>query len=407
MNNVNAARLERSGSGAKKRHEYQTISEESSLVKAVIMAGGKGTRLRPLTSNQPKPMISIVNKPCMEHIVNLLKRHGFEEIVTTLGFMPEAIEDYFGDGSDWGVEIEHSIEEEPAGTAGSVKLAEDKLTERFIVVSGDALTDADLSKAVEFHEKNGAEATLVLQEVDDPSEFGIVVVDDDGRVERFLEKPDPEEVFSYTANTGIYVLEPGILKDIPADEEYDFADDLFPKLLDEGRSVYGYVTEKPYWEDIGNIDQYLDAQRAVLRGEVKGIEIPGSEVRVDGAFVGKDTKVGEEKLEAPAVIGDHVKVANGARVGPDTVLGPNVIVESGAKVVGSTVAEGSVIGEDAELDGALVGRSCKVGKKARLLDDSALGDNVEVGEGATVEAEVAVFPDKSVEDGTTVSEDMT
>ncbi len=376
-------------------------------MKAVIMAGGKGTRLRPLTSNQPKPMISIVNKPCMEHIVNLLKRHGFEDIVTTLGFMPEVIEDYFGDGSAWDVEMEHSIEEEPAGTAGSIKLAEDKLAERFIVVSGDALTDADLSKAVEFHEKSGAEATLVLQEVDDPSEFGIVVVDDDGKVERFLEKPDPEEVFSYTANTGIYVLEPGVLDDIPADEEYDFADDLFPKLLDEGRPVYGYVTEKPYWEDIGNIDQYLDAQRAVLGGEVKGIEIPGSEGTVDGVFVGKDTKVDEEQLQAPAVIGANVKVAAGARIGPYTVLGPNVRIESGAKVVGSTVAEGSVVGENAELDGALVGRSCKVGADARLMKVSALGDNVEVGEGATVEAEVAVFPEKTVEEGATVTEDMT
>ena len=376
-------------------------------MKAVIMAGGKGTRLRPLTSNQPKPMISIANKPCMEHIVNLLKRHGFEEIVTTLGFMPEVIEDYFGDGSAWDVKMEHSVEEEPAGTAGSVKLAEDKLTERFIVVSGDALTDADLSKAVEFHEKNGAEATLVLQEVDDPSEFGIVVVDDEGKVERFLEKPDPEEVFSYTANTGIYVLEPGILEEIPADEEYDFADDLFPKLLDEGRPVYGYVTEKPYWEDIGNIDQYLDAQRAVLGGEVKGIEIPGSEVTVDGVFVGRDTKVVEEQLKAPAVIGDNAEISAGAQVGPYTVLGPNVSVESGAKVVGSTVAEGATIGENAELDGALVGRSCKVGANAHLMKVSALGDNVEVGEGATVEAGVAVFPDKTVEKEATVTEDMT
>lgn len=374
-------------------------------MKAVIMAGGKGTRLRPLTSNQPKPMISIVNKPCMEHIVNLLKRHGFDEIVTTLGFMPEVIEDYFGDGSDWDVKIEHSIEEEPMGTAGSVKLAEDKLDERFIVVSGDALTDTDLSKAVEFHEKNGAEVTLVLQEVDDPSEFGIVVVDDEGRVERFLEKPDPEEVFSYTANTGIYVLEPGILEEIPADEEYDFADDLFPKLLDEGRPVYGYVTEKPYWEDIGNIDQYLDAQRAVLGGEVKGIEILGEQHDGD-VYLASDTEVAEDALEGPVVVGSGVRIASGARVGPYTVLGPNVTVESGAKVVGSTVAEGSVIGA-AELDGALVGHSCKVGPNARLLEDSALGDNVEVGEGATVEAKVAVFPDKTVEAGTTVNEDMT
>lgn len=391
----------------KKPTRVVETKEDSSKMKAVIMAGGKGTRLRPLTSNQPKPMISIVNKPCMEHIVNLLKHHGFEEIVTTLGFMPEVIEDYFGDGSEWGVKIEHSIEEEPMGTAGSVKLAEDKLTERFVVVSGDALTDANLGKAVEFHEKNGAEATLVLQQVDDPSEFGIVVVDDDGKVERFLEKPDPEEVFSYTANTGIYVLEPGILDDIPAGEEYDFADDLFPKLLDEGRPVYGYVTEKAYWEDIGNIDQYLDAQRAVLGGEVENIEIPGSEVRVDGVFVGRDVRGGEEQLEAPAVIGDEVKISAGAQVGPYTVLAPGVTVESGARVARSTVAEETVIEEDAELDGALVGRSCKVGKGVRLLDDSALGDNVEIGEKATVEAGVSVFPDKTVESGETVSEDLT
>ncbi|MGB3634763.1 MAG: nucleotidyltransferase family protein, partial [Rubrobacteraceae bacterium] len=280
-------------------------------MKAVIMAGGKGTRLRPLTSNQPKPMISIVNKPCMEHIVNLLKRHGIEEIVTTLGFMPEVIEDYFGDGSEWGVKMDHSIEEEPMGTAGSVKLAEDKLTERFVVVSGDALTDADLSKAVEFHRKSGAEATLVLQEVDDPSEFGIVVVDDEGRVERFLEKPDPEEVFSYTANTGIYVLEPGILEEIPADEEYDFADDLFPKLLGEGRPVYGYVTEKPYWEDIGNIHQYLDAQRAVLGGDVNGIEIPG-EPEDNDVYLAGDVEAADGTLEGPVVVGSGVRVASGA-----------------------------------------------------------------------------------------------
>lgn len=369
------------------------------------MAGGKGTRLRPLTSNQPKPMISIVNKPCMEHIVNLLKRHGIEEIVTTLGFMPEEIEAYFGDGSDWDVTMDHSIEEEPMGTAGSVKLAEDKLTGRFIVVSGDALTDADLSKAVEFHEKNGAEATLVLQQVDDPSEFGIVVVGDDGRVERFLEKPDPEEVFSYTANTGIYILEPGILKEIPADEEYDFADDLFPKLLDEGRPVYGYVTEKAYWEDIGNIDQYLDAQRDALGGKVNGIEIPGECVEGD-VYLGSDTEVADGTLEGPVVVGDGVQIASGAKVGPYTVLASGVYVSSGAKVVGSTVAENAVIGTEAELDGALVGRSCKVGSNARLLDDSALGDNVRVGDGATVEAEVAVFPDQVVEEGTTVTEDV-
>lgn len=374
-------------------------------MKAVIMAGGKGTRLRPLTSNQPKPMIPIANKPCMEHIVNLLKRHGFEDIVVTVGFMPEAIQDYFGDGSDWDTSIEYSVEDEPMGTAGSVKLAEEHLSERFIIVSGDALTDANLQKAVAFHEERGSEATLFLQEVDDPSEFGIVVVDDEGRVERFLEKPDPEEVFSYTANTGIYILEPSVLEEIPAGEEYDFADDLFPKLLDAERPVYGYVTEKPYWEDIGNIGQYMDAQKAVLDGEVRGVRPPGEEVR-EGVFLGEGVEVEQDQLEAPVALGDNVRVGSGARVGPHSVIGDGVSISPGASVARSTVAEGTSIEESADLDGALVGRSCDIRAEARLMEGSAIGDNVEVGEGATVEAGVSIFSDKSVDANVTVDEDI-
>lgn len=374
-------------------------------MKAIIMAGGKGTRLRPLTSNQPKPMIPIANKPCMEHIVNLLKSHGFEDVVVTVGFMPEVIQEYFGDGSDFDVSMDYSVEDEPMGTAGSVKLAEDHLTERFIVVSGDALTDADLRKAVSFHEDRGSEATLVLQEVDDPSEFGIVVVDDEGRVERFLEKPDPEEVFSYTANTGIYVLEPRILEDIPAGEEYDFADHLFPKLLDADRPVYGYVTEKPYWEDIGNIGQYMEAQKAVLDGKVRGIRPPGKETR-EGVYLGQDVEVDEGQLEGPVVLGDNVRVEPGARIGPYSVIAAGVSISAGASVIRSTVAEGSVIGEGAELDGALIGRSCEIRAGARLQEGSALGEDVEIGERATVEAGVSVFPDNSVAAESTVSEDI-
>lgn len=370
-------------------------------MRAVIMAGGKGTRLRPLTSEQPKPMIPIVGVPCMEHVVNLLRRQGFTDVVSTIGYMPEAIEGYFGDGSLWGVRMEHSVEEESRGTAGSVKLLEGKLGGRFVVVSGDALTDADLNEAVAFHEERGAEATLVLQGVDDPSEFGIVVTDDDGRVERFLEKPDEGEAFSRTANTGLYVLEPSVLMEIPEGEEYDFAEDLFPKLLEDGRPLYGYVMEGAYWQDIGNIGQYMDAQRAVLEGEVGGVRPPGEEVR-EGVFLGGDVEVAEDALEGPVVLGDGVRVAPGARVGPHSVVAAGVSVGAGARVARSTVAAGSSIGEGAMLDGALVGRSCVVGEGARLLAGSAIGDRVEVGEGATVEAGASVFPDGRVEDGASV-----
>ena len=375
-------------------------------MKTVIMAGGKGTRLRPLTSYQPKPMIPIANRPCMEHIVNLLKRQGFEDLITTLGFMPEVIEDYFGDGSGWGVRMEHSVEEESMGTAGSIKLIEDRLTERFVVVSGDALTDADLQKAVSFHEERGAEATLILQGVDDPSEFGIVVTGDGGRVERFLEKPDPEEAFSYTANTGLYVLEPSVLKDIPEGEEYDFSEDLFPKLLDEGRPMYGYVLEEAYWEDIGNIQQYMDAQQAVLDGAVAGVRPPGEEIR-EGVFIGDGVEVDEGNLEGPVVLGDNVRIAAGAHVGPHSVIAPGASIGDGATVVRSTVADGSSIDQDAHLDGALVGRSCTVGAAVRLMEGSVLGDNVEVGKKASVRAGVSVFPGKQVKGGADLTESLT
>ncbi len=373
-------------------------------MKAVIMAGGQGTRLRPLTSNQPKPMIQVANVPCMEHAVNLLQRTGITSILATLAYMPDAIRGYFGDGSAYGVSMEYSVEEEPLGTAGSVKYVEDRLGSRFIVVSGDALTDVDLGAVISFHEEKDAEVTLVLKKVDDPSEFGIVVTDEDGRVQRFLEKPDEDEVFSYTANTGIYVVEPEVLGVIPEGQEYDWSKEVFPKLLEEGRPVYGYAMEG-YWEDIGNIGQYMDAQRAVLDGEVQGIVPPGEPLR-EGVYVGRGAEFEEDALVAPVVIGEGAKISSGARVGPHTVLGANVTIGAGASVARSTVAEGARIGDGAELDGALVGRSCEVGARARLREGSALGDEVEVGEGATVASGVSVYPGEKIGADTEVTEDV-
>lgn len=209
-------------------------------MRAVIMAGGEGTRLRPLTSNQPKPMVSLCGKPCMEYIIELLRRHGIEETVVTLMFMPKVIRDAFGDGADLGVSIRYSVEETPAGTAGSVKLAEDYLKGgTFIVISGDALTDLDLSRALTFHKQRGAMATIALKRVENPLEFGVVVTDDEGRIQRFLEKPTWGQVFSDTVNTGIYILEPEIFDHIPPETKYDFSQELFPKLFDLGAPSTG------------------------------------------------------------------------------------------------------------------------------------------------------------------------
>lgn len=378
-------------------------------MKAVIMAGGQGTRLRPLTSNQPKPMIPIVGIPCMEHIVELLKRYDFTDIVVTLQFMPEEIQDYFGDGSDWGVNIRYSIEDTPAGTAGSVKMAEEQLDlqgERFLVISGDALTDADLAHLVRFHEEKNSEATMVLKSVENPLDFGIVITEEDGRISRFLEKPAWGQVFSDTVNTGIYLLEASVMDEIPdpKHDEYDFSKELFPKLLGAGRPLYGYVMDE-YWEDVGTLEQYASAQRDVLDGKLSGTRLPGTRLR-ENIYVGNRAQVNEEQLSGPVFIGENVRVDESAYISPYSVVEANTVISAGARIERSVIADGSYIGEGAELVDALVGRSCYVQARARLLERSALGDDVVVGEGATISPDVKVFPNKTVESGANVTQSL-
>src|ERR671933_1740373 len=378
-------------------------------MKAIIMAGGQGTRLRPLTSNQPKPMIRIANLPCMEHIVNLLAHHGITDIAVTLQFMPEEIQDYFGDGSEWGVNMRYSIEDAPAGTAGSVKMAEQQLDlhgERLLIISGDALTDADLTELVRFHEEKSTEATMVLKSVENPLDFGIVITEEDGRISRFLEKPAWGQVFSDTVNAGIYILEPSVMEEIPdpEDGEYDFSKELFPKLLDEGRPLYGYVTED-YWEDIGTLEQFSGAQRDVLDGKVNGVRPPGTRLR-ENIYVGRRAQVDDEELEGPVVIGENVRVDDGAKISPYSVIADNVVVSAGATVERSVIAEGTYIGEGAELVDTLVGRNSYVQARARILERSALGDDVIVGEGATVAPEVKIYPHKTIESGANVTQSL-
>ena len=376
-------------------------------MKAVIMAGGQGTRLRPLTSDQPKPMIPIANLPCMEHIVGLLKRHGFTDIAVTLQFMPEEIRDYFGDGSDWGVNIGYSVEDAPAGTAGSVKMAERQLGlkgERLLIISGDALTDADLTRLLRFHEEKGSEATMVLKRVKNPLDFGIVILEEDGRISRFLEKPAWGQVFSDTVNTGIYLLEPSVMGEIPAEGEYDFSKELFPKLLEAGRPMYGYVTDD-YWEDIGTLEQFASAQRDVLDGKVKDVRPPGTRLR-ENIYVGRRAQVAEDELKGPVVIGENARIDAGAKIGPYSVIADNVVVSAGASVERSVVAEGTYIGEGAELKDTLVGRNSYVQARARILERSALGDDVIVGEGATIAPEVKVYPHKTIEGGANVTHSL-
>ena len=243
-------------------------------MKAVVMAGGEGTRLRPMTANQPKPLLPLVNRPIMEHVLRLLKKHGFSETVVTVQFLAALIRNYFGDGEELGMALSYATEEVPLGTAGSVKNAEEALRDdRFLVISGDALTDIDLTDMVRFHEENDALVTIGLKRVPNPLEFGIIIVDDEGRVQRFLEKPTWGQVFSDTVNTGIYVMEPEVLEHVAEGEPVDWSGDVFPKLLAEGARLFGYVADC-YWEDVGTHESYLKAQADMLSGQV-GIELDG------------------------------------------------------------------------------------------------------------------------------------
>jgi mannose-1-phosphate guanylyltransferase / phosphomannomutase len=364
-------------------------------MKAVIMAGGEGTRLRPLTSNLPKPMMPLANKPMMEHVVDLLRRHGFEEIVVTLAFMPDAIRTYFGDGSEFGVHIQYATEEVPLGTAGSVRNAADALDERFLVISGDVLTDIDLDKVVAFHEEKGALATIGLVPVENPLEFGIVITREDGSIERFLEKPSWGQVFSDTINTGIFVLEPAIFDHIPGDRAVDFSSEVFPSLLRQGLPLFGAVADG-YWEDVGTPEAYVSVHKDILDQKVE-VAVPGFEVS-GGVWIGEGGEVHPDAMiDGPAVVGDNARVGAGVRLGEYAVLGANVKVRDGAEVRRSIVQDNAYLGEGVRLAGTVVGRACDIRRGARLEDGSVVGDECFIGEDAVIGTGVKVYPFKTVE----------
>jgi mannose-1-phosphate guanylyltransferase / phosphomannomutase len=370
-------------------------------MKAVIMAGGEGTRLRPLTSNAPKPMMPIANAPMMEHIVTLLREHGFDEIVVTVAFLANHIRNYFGDGSELGVRMAYATEETPLGTAGSVLNARQQLDERFLVISGDVLTDIDLEAIWRFHDERGAMATIGLIPVENPLEFGIVITREDGSIERFLEKPTWGQVFSDTINTGIFVLEPEIFDYIAPGRSVDFSSEVFPRLLDEGKPLYGAVVEG-YWEDVGTLEAYVRVHKDVLDNRVE-LEIPGFEIS-DGVYVGEGAEIHPDaRIEGPLIIGDYCRVEGNARLGEYTVLGTNVRVRAGADLQRAVIHDNTYIGENVRLRGTTVGRSCDLRNGVRAEEGVVLGDECFVGEQAVLSAGVKVYPFKTVEGGAVIN----
>ena len=370
-------------------------------LKAVVMGGGQGTRLRPLTCRLPKPMVPLCNQPVMEYCLQLLRRHECTHIYVTLHYLADEVISHFGNGSDFGLRMHYSVEQEPMGTAGSVGLLRDSLDSTFFVVSGDALTDFDLQKALLFHREKNAMATLVLKSVDNPLEFGVVVTDSEGRVERFLEKPSWGEVFSDTVNTGIYILEPEVLNLIPEGQAFDFSKDLFTKMLAEGMPIYGYACEG-YWCDIGNLEQYRKAHRDLTDGKVH-LSLPGTPLRKD-VLVGKGTQIHPgAHLEAPLVIGRNCRIREGARLLEGTVLGDNCIVEEGATLHRDIVWEDTFVGRKVRSKAAILGRKVTLKSHVSVGEGAVIADDVTVGEGAQIDAGVRIWPQKSVEAGASVS----
>jgi mannose-1-phosphate guanylyltransferase/phosphomannomutase len=370
-------------------------------VKAVIMAGGEGTRLRPLTSNLPKPMMPLANRPMMEHIVSLLRDHGFTEIVVTLAFLPQAIRTYFGDGSEFGVRMVYATEESPLGTAGSVANARAQLDERFLVISGDVLTDIDLSAVVRFHEERKALATIGLKAMENPLDFGIVITRDDGSIERFLEKPTWGQVFSDTINTGIYVLEPEIFDYIDDGRQVDFSADVFPRLLEAEKPLFGYVADG-YWEDVGTLDAYWKAHQDVLDGKVD-VEVPGFRMG-EGVWLGEGVDIDPAaKVDGPVVIGDYCRIEARAHIREYTVLGSNVRVGRDAFLQRAVVHDNTYLASNVRLRGCIIGRSSDLRNAARCEEGVVLGDECFVGDHAVINPGVKVYPFKTVEPGAIIN----
>ncbi|MCB0064373.1 MAG: NTP transferase domain-containing protein [Caldilineaceae bacterium] len=374
-------------------------------MKAVVMAGGDGARLRPLTIGRPKPMVPLVNKPVMLHILELLKSHGITDIVVTLRYLASVIQDFLGDGSHLGLNIDYVVEDSPLGTAGSVKHAAQYLDETFIVISGDALTDFDLQSIVHAHQEREVLATIALAHVPNPLEYGVVVTNEQGYVSRFLEKPGWAELISDTVNTGIYVLEPEALDLVPPNRQYDFSMELFPAMLEKGIPIYGH-SASGYWCDVGNIPEYQRATSDLLYGRVK-LPNPIGEHIGGGIWVGSNVEIAPSaQLFGPIYLGSEVKIKGDVQIYGPSVIRDSTVIDNYSRIERSVIWRNTYIGENCEIRGATISRQCSVKPKVVIYEGVVVGDNCALGEGAVIHADVKLWPHKQIDAGATVKESV-
>jgi len=334
-------------------------------MQALILAGGKGTRLRPLTVYTPKPIVPICNRPFLLYQIDTLRRAGVTDITLSLSYQPEKIEQQLGDGSEFGVKLRYTVEPQPMGTAGAYKFAEDLIREPTVVFNGDILTDLDLKTVIRQHKDRGALATIVLAPVENPSTYGLVETESNGRVRRFLEKPKSDEITVNTINAGTYVLEPQVLDLIPAGENHSFEYGLFPKLLDDKAAFFAHIPQRTYWIDIGTPDRYLQTHHDLLANRVSRIHIKNRRGSFDSAT--------HAEIDELSMIGDDCTIKPGAQI-INSVLGPGCYVEERARIENSVIWAHTRVGTAAQINGAVIGRGCHIGRSALVGPDSVLGD---------------------------------
>jgi mannose-1-phosphate guanylyltransferase/phosphomannomutase len=347
-------------------------------------------------------MVPILNRPIAEHIVNLLKRSGINEIIATLFYLPDIMRDYFQDGSEFGVQMTYAVEEDqPLGTAGCVKNISDLLDDTFLVISGDSVTDFDLQAAVKFHKEKGSKATLVLTRVPNPIEFGVVITDEENRIRRFLEKPSTSEIFSDTVNTGTYILEPEVLDYLPENQETDFSKELFPLLLEKGEPMFGYVADG-YWCDVGHLDAYREAQYDALHQKVV-VDYAYTETS-PGVWIGQNTQIDPSvQIHAPVLIGDNCRIGPRTVLEPGTVIGDNVTIGSDADLKRPIIWNGAIIGDEVHLRACTIARGARVDRRSHVLEGAVVGPLTTVGEEAQISPGVRVWPSKKIESGATLN----
>ncbi len=337
-------------------------------LKAVILVGGEGTRLRPLTYSTPKAMMSVLNRPFLEHIIAYLRKRGVEDIILGLNYFPEVIRDYFGDGSSLGVRLAYAVENSPLGTAGAVKNAEQYLNSTFVVLNGDIFTELDIAAMLAFHQHKRAKATIALTWVDDPSAFGVVETDNDRRVKRFIEKPSADRVTTNWINAGIYILEPEVLQHVPASSHYMFEQGLFPLLLELDKPVYGYPFSG-YWLDMGTLQKYLRLNYDLLASKVNSALVDG--LSGDEVCCDQDVIIHPSaEIVGPAVIGSRCRIGQGVHIKGPVAIGPDCYVGGGARLEEAILWAGVNIGAGASL------KQCIVGSNIRIEDNDQVINRV-------------------------------